>query len=175
MRKFVVICLSFSTLIVAGPGAPSGLVTAQSAAPVQAAPASDSLVIIVNSSNAIDNLSMEELRRVFRGERGKWPNGRRITVVMRERGDPAREAILAAVYGMTERDFERFFLHAQFTGEVQSAPKVLNSAAGMRKFIFTVPGAIGYVRAEEVDGTVKTVRIDNLRPGDAGYRIKLHK
>src|SRR5207253_8531806 len=39
-----------------------------------------SLAIIVNQSNPVENLSFTELRRIFLGERSHWPNGRRITL-----------------------------------------------------------------------------------------------
>ena len=70
-------------------------------------------------------------------------------------------------------EFARHFIQLSYAGRSQSAPKELSSAANVRKFNFNVPGAIGYVRASEVDDTVKVVRIDGNLPGDAAYRLKL--
>ena len=130
------------------------------------------LAVIVNRSNPIENLSFAELRRIFLGERSHWPNGRRITVVMLEPEQAERKAILNQVYQMNERDFNRHFVQATFTGEVFSAPKTLATSTGMRKFVFNLPGAIGYVHAEEVDDSVKVVRVDGRLPGDKGYELK---
>ena len=55
------------------------------------------LAIVVNVSNPVDDLAMADLRRVFLGERGHWQNGRRITLVMLERGWPEREAVLGSI------------------------------------------------------------------------------
>jgi hypothetical protein len=44
---------------------------------------------------------------------------------------------------------------------------------GVRKFIFNVPGAIGYLRRSDVDATVKIVRIDGLEPEDKGYKLRV--
>jgi hypothetical protein len=41
------------------------------------------------------------------------------------------------------------------------------------KFVFNVPGAIGYVRASDVDSTVKVLRVDGRLPGDKDYRFRL--
>lgn len=76
---------------------------------------------------------------------------------------------------MSEADFSQFVLHSAFTGNVQGGPRYLSSAVGVRKFIFNVPGAIGYVRASDVDSSVKTVRIDGRLPGEQGYRLKLER
>lgn len=43
----------------------------------------------------------------------------------------------------------------------------------MRKFVFNVPGAIGYLRADEVDDLVKVIRPDNWLPGEPGYKLKV--
>ncbi|HZS48033.1 MAG TPA: substrate-binding domain-containing protein [Blastocatellia bacterium] len=132
----------------------------------------DNLAIIVNKSNPIDNLSSIELRKIFMGERKTWSNGKRVTIVMRDEGQPEREAVLKAIYHMRDRDFNNYFMHAAFTGDATEAPKTLSSASGMLKFVFNVPGAIGYARVGEVNDTVKVIRIDGMLPTDAGYKIK---
>jgi hypothetical protein len=43
----------------------------------------------------------------------------------------------------------------------------------VRKFIFNVPGAIGYVRLSDVDPTVKVIRIDGRLPEDKDYELRL--
>jgi ABC-type phosphate transport system substrate-binding protein len=137
----------------------------------QQSAASEPLAIVVNRSNPVDDLSFTELRTIFLGGRSHWANGRRITLVMRQPGDPERKAILRDVCGMNEDQLNTHFLRGLFTGEILVSPKILDTPAGVRKFLFNVPGAIGYLRVSDVDGSVKTVRIDNLLPGDKGYKL----
>lgn len=137
----------------------------------EAPAASEPLVIVVNRSNPVDDVSFSELRKIFLGTRSHWSNGRRITLVMREPGDPERVAILRDVCGMSEDQLKNHFLHGLFTGEILVSPKILSSATGVRKFIFNVPGAIGYLRVGDVDPTVKVLRIDELLPEDKGYKL----
>jgi hypothetical protein len=129
------------------------------------------LVIVVNRSNPVTDLSFDELRRIFLGNRSHWPNGRRITLVMREPGEAERRTVLHEVCGMNEDQFKNHFVHGLFTGEILVSPKILSSPMGVRKFIFNVPGAIGYLRVGDVDDTVKVVRIDELFPDDKGYKL----
>lgn len=131
------------------------------------------LAIVINLSNPIENLSMAELRKIFLGERSHWPNGRRITLVMMEPGQPERAAVLSLICQMNESDFNNHFLHGLFTGEVFVSPKTLATPVGVRKFIFNVPGAIGYLRATDVDASVKIIRIDQRIPEDKGYRLHI--
>jgi len=90
---------------------------------------------------------------------------------MRDPGAPERDAILRSLYGLHEEGYRRGFLQAIFTGEASDGPKMLATPNGVLRFVFNVPGAIGYVRASEVDGSVKTLRVDGLLPGDAGYGL----
>lgn len=129
------------------------------------------LVIVVNHSNPVDDISFAELRKIFLGERSHWANGRRITLVMREPEDPERKTIVHDVCGMSEDQLKTHVLHGLFTGDILVSPKLLASPSGVRKFVFNVPGAIGYLRLADVDPSVKVVRIDNLLPGDKGYKL----
>jgi ABC-type phosphate transport system substrate-binding protein len=136
-------------------------------------PKQESLAIIVNQSNPVDDLSLVELRAVFLGERSHWPNGRRITLVMMEQGQPEREAILREICRLSESDFRRRVLQGLFTGEVLVSPKTLATPVGVRKFVFNVPGAIGYLRPEDVDASVKVIRVDGHLPSDAEYALRI--
>lgn len=131
------------------------------------------LAIVVNKTNPVENISSTDLRNLLLAEQRTWSNGRRVTIVMRAPGQPERTIILKAICKMTDSDYIKYFLQAQFTGDLQSAPKLLATATGMRKFVFNVPGAIGYVRVDEVDDSVKVIRLDNRLPGEPGYKLKL--
>ena len=142
---------------------------------VQGAHPKEGLAIVVNRENAIESLSMAELRTVFLGERSHWPNGRRITLVMMEPGQPERDTMLRDVCRMSESDLRRRYLQGLLTGEVLVSPKTLANPIGVRKFVFNVPGAIGYLRAEDVDDSVKVIRIDGHLPADAEYPLKIEE
>jgi ABC-type phosphate transport system substrate-binding protein len=135
--------------------------------------AEQALAIIVNQSNPVENFSLDELRKIFLGERSHWPNGRRITLVMLDTTQPERKVVLRDIYGMSEKDFNSHFIQGVFTGAVFVSPKTLATAADVRKFVFNVPGAIGYVRASEVDSSVKVLRVDGHLPEDKDYRFRL--
>lgn len=139
----------------------------------QASVADQNLAIIVNQSNTIDDITLKELRTVFLGERSHWPNGRRITLVMMDPGEPERKAVLRDICRMSETEFSRHFLQGLFTGEVFVSPKTLASPTGVRKFVFNVPGAIGYVRAADVDGTVKVIRVNGHTVDDPEYPLRI--
>ena len=142
---------------------------------VQAARPKESLAIIVNRENPVENMSLAELKTIFLGERSHWPNGRRITLVMMETGQPERDTVVREVCHMSESDLRRRFLQGLLTGEVLVSPKTLATPVGVRKFVFNVPGAVGYLRPEDVDDSVKVIRIDGHLPSDADYPLKIEE
>ena len=133
----------------------------------------EALAVIVNKNNAVESMSFDELRKYCLQERKHWADNKRVTVVLRDPGQAEREAVLQLIYRMSESDFSRYFLQGEFTGEVQSAPKRLSIAIGVRRFVFNVPGAIGFVRASDVDGTVKVLHVDGRAPGDPQYPLRI--
>ena len=160
-----------------GPARPAGWPVLIAAGKPGAIRAQDSepLAIVVNRSNPLTEISLADLRRLYRGQRSRWSNGRRVTLVMRDPGTPEREAILQTLYGVDEDEYRRGLLQAVFSGEANVAPRVLASTNGVLRFVFNVPGAIGYVRASEVDGSVKMLRVDGRLPGEAGYRLEVQE
>jgi ABC-type phosphate transport system substrate-binding protein len=165
----VLIVVALSAWLPAVAGQP--VVPSAGELPGQEGAITEPLVIVVNRANPVDNLSFTELRTIFLGGRSHWPDGRRITLVMREPGDPERKAMLHDVCAMNEDQLKTHFLRGLFTGDILLSPKILSTPTGVKKFVFNVPGAIGYLRLIDVDSSVKTVRIDNLLPGDKGYRL----
>jgi hypothetical protein len=91
---------------------------------------------------------------------------------MREPGDPERDAILHNLCAMTEEQFTTHFVRGLYRGDILVSPKILSSASGVRRFIFNVPGAIGYLRLSELDDSVRLVLIDEHRPEDNAYRLR---
>jgi ABC-type phosphate transport system substrate-binding protein len=147
---------------------------AASASPEIKVPPEQILAIVVNHSNPVDNLVMKDLRQIFLGGRSHWPDGHRITLVMRGVGEPERLAVLQQVCQMSEADFRRHFLHGLFTGEVFVSPKTLDTPVGVREFVFNVPGSIGYLRFSDVDDTIKVIRVDGQLPGEKGYKLQVY-
>jgi ABC-type phosphate transport system substrate-binding protein len=132
----------------------------------------DALAIIVNHANPVDRLTLPELRRIFMLETQTWPNGRKITLVLRQEGQPERAEAIRLICGLSGSEYSRHVLYQTFRGSVGWGPRSILSAGAMLRFVFNAPGAIGYVPANEVNGTTKVLRIDGLLPDDPAYPLR---
>jgi ABC-type phosphate transport system substrate-binding protein len=122
---------------------------------VNAAP--EEVDVLVNRANNAIVLSREEVRRIFMGDKISWPGGKRITVLMLTPDQPERGIVLRAVFKMNESDYTKYFLQAAFTGHVQAPPRDLPSALQMKAHLVANPNAIGYLKKEDVDDSVRVV------------------
>jgi ABC-type phosphate transport system substrate-binding protein len=140
--------------------------------------AGDPIVVIVNSANPVDNLSVGDLKKLFLSDRSRWDTGKAVAPVMVTAGAPERSAFLKIVCGMNDADFSKYFMQAAFTGKSATPPREVGNAAGVKSFVASSPGAIGFVKATDFhgdgsDGGVKSVKVDGQTAADAGYKLHM--
>jgi len=169
MRRTV---LFASLLLLAGPSGPRAVSLERGLSPGDQDRTSTDLAIIVHRSNPVNDLSRAELRRMFLLDTQTWPGGRKITVMLREKGQPEHAEALQLICALSEAEYDRHVLLQTFRGNVGWGPRSIRSAPAMLRFVFNVPGAIGYVRADETHDSVKVLRIDHRLPGEPGYPLR---
>ena len=148
--------------------------------------AADDVAVIVHKSNPVDGLTMGELRKIVMGTQAKWPNEQKIYVLMTTPGQPERETTLKVVCGMNETHFNLHFTHASFNEGLASLhgpkwsppaiaelPKVVGSGVQVRQSVAGSANAVGFIKASQLDGSVKVITIDGSRPGEPAYKLKL--
>lgn len=140
-----------------------------------AAAADETLAIIVNRNNPVDDISSGELSRIFRLEQQYWGNGEKIYAIMLETGTIEKSIMLQKIYKMDEDSLKRFWLGKLYRAEVAAFPKTFASSEAVKRYVRQVPNAIGYVSVSTADETVKIIRIDGKLPQEAGYALTAAK
>jgi ABC-type phosphate transport system substrate-binding protein len=135
--------------------------------------AADDVAVIVSKSSSIDALTMSQLRKIVLGQEAKWPTGKKIVVLMTTPGLPERAGLLKMVCGMNETDFTLHFMHASFNGDSVDPPKAVGSGVQVRQLVASTPNAVGFIKASQVDDSVKVLAIDGSAPGQPAYKLKL--
>lgn len=136
-------------------------------------PSWEGLAIVVNKRNPIEDLAFWQLRQIFSQEKMWWSSRRRIKLVALPRGTAERQAVLRVIYQMNDSDLDRHFLLRHYEGKFPTQPTTLASPEEVRRLVSNSPGAVAYLRASDVDDSVKVVRINGLLPGDDGYPLRL--
>ncbi|HIH35852.1 MAG TPA: phosphate ABC transporter substrate-binding protein [Methanosphaera sp.] len=115
--------------------------------------AKDAIVIIVNPSNPINDLSKEDLKDIFTGKKTSWKdfggNDEKITLVSREEGSGTRKTIKNKL----------------LNNESISPDALIQSSTGsLIQTVSTNPNSIGFASLSEIrDNNVKILTVDNIK------------
>jgi ABC-type phosphate transport system substrate-binding protein len=132
------------------------------AASAPTAPPAGSLAIVLNRDNPVTSLPLSELQRIFRKQTRMWPHGEPVVPVDWDATTEVRQAFSKQVMNRTVREMADFWVQQNITQGL-TPPSTLKSARAVLRFVASVPGAIGYLPAGELDETVKLIEIKGLR------------
>lgn len=111
--------------------------------------AKDAIAIIVNPSNTVTDLTIAQIKSIYRGAVTNWKDvggpDATIVVVGRDSASGTREYFLESV--MDKEDFT--------TSQLEK-----NSNGAVRQTVAQTPGAIGYVGLGYIDASVKAVPVN---------------
>lgn len=110
----------------------------------------DGIALVVNPANKLEDISLEDLAKVYSGEITNWKelggDDKAIVVIGREDGSGTRDGFESIVMGDKE---------PKYAQELESTGSVINAVA-------TTDGAIGYASLANVDETVKALKIGGV-------------
>jgi len=111
----------------------------------------DGIAVIVNKDNAVNNLTLEQIRNIYTGAITNWSQvgGKNavIAVVSREEGSGTRGA------------FEEI---ARFQGKLLANANQLTSTGAILANIAQNPDAIGYISLGSLNDTIKAVSVNDV-------------
>lgn len=114
------------------------------------------LAVIVNKANPVSSLSQNELRPIFQTTKKSWGHGEDAVPINLPEDSSLRNDFDQAVLGLDPERVARYWTDRKVRGGARPPVRVPNTAAVMRA-VATKPGAVGYVRLNEVNGSVKVV------------------
>jgi ABC-type phosphate transport system substrate-binding protein len=138
--------------------------------------AGDAIVVIVNSANPVEDLSVGDLKKLFLSDRSRWDTGKAVAPVMVAAGAPERTSFLKIVCGMNDGDFSKYFLAAAFAGKSATPPKEVGSAGAVKSFVAGSAGGIGFVRVGDFgtsESGIKAVKVGGTSAADPAYKLKM--
>ncbi len=118
----------------------------------------DGIAVITNNSNEVENLTKEDLIKIYTGEIKNWKElggkDENIVVLGREAGSGTRGAF-EELLGIIDS--------CVYAGE-------LDSTGGVKAKVASTEGTIGYVSLDVVDDTVKALKLDGVEATEANIK-----
>jgi len=114
------------------------------------------IMVIGNKDVPVSELSINEIRSIFLGEKVKWNNDQAITFVILK--TDLHDAFLKEYVGNTASQYRNYWRKMVFTGKSKS-PKSFNTPEELIGYISDTRGAIGYIPSEAYQDKVKTISV----------------
>jgi len=124
------------------------------------------LAIVADKANSTSNLTAAELVRIFTAHSRNWPDGKSITIVMRDPSIADMQLVVRKLMNMTPEQAHAFVLAHR------DAIMVADSDDAVLRFVSTSPGAIGVVDLYSLTQDVHVVKIDGKLPVEQGYLLR---
>lgn len=121
--------------------------------PVAHVVALDGLPILVHPSNPVQDLTVEQVRKIFLGEIANW----------KEVGGPDQQIVTVSrdTNSGTYETFEGLVMQKQ---KIHQNCEYVGSNGAIRQRVQSTPAAIGYAGLGFVDKTVKALKVDGIYP-----------
>ena len=124
------------------------------------------LALVADTSNTTTNLTTAALVKIFNAQTRSWPDGKPITVVLRNPSSSDMQVVLRKLFSMTP-DEAQAFIQAH-----KGTIIVADSDEAVLRFVSTYRGAIGVVDLYSLTKGVNVLKIDGKLPVEQGYLLR---
>lgn len=135
------------------------------------------IAIIANVANGIEDLNIEDIRKIFKAEKQFWRNGKKIRLIMRPIDSKESRVLLQKVYNMPREGFKLFWLEKIYGGIVTEPPTIISSASMVNILVGQLQWAIAPIEVGKISewAKVKIIKINGKMPGEDGYPLNIDK
>jgi ABC-type phosphate transport system substrate-binding protein len=124
------------------------------------------LALVADTGNATANLTSADLVKIFNAHTRTWPDGRPITIVLRDPSSADMQLVLRKLFNMTP-DQAQTFIQAH-----KGAIVVADSDDAVIHFVSSTRGAVGVVDLYSLTKDVNVLKIDGKLPVEQGYLLR---
>lgn len=116
------------------------------------------LNVVGNPGSVPEQMDMNRLRTVLRGEQLRWDNGIAVKIALMKTTTPVGSYTCRRIYNMSPNELNKYFLAQVFQGKVK-APMFFTSESELQNYVARTPGAIGVLQ-NAGEGEVNVLVID---------------
>ena len=114
-------------------------------------------VVITNNSNPTTALTAKEVKNYYLGKQTAWSDGSRV-VVFTQNSSAINDGFLKQIVRKSSQQYATYWKKSLFTG-TGLPPKDFPDDDAMKQAVAAQDGAIGYISASALDGSVKKLDI----------------
>lgn len=136
-----------------------------------AAAAAKDIALISNKTNHVEAVNLPDLVKICKGQTSRWPDGKPVTLVIRDPGSSDMRLVLQKIYEMPKEDVAALIANANRNRQSHTAIVVGESDEAIVKKVESTPGALGLVDVYAITGAVRVLRVGSKLPLEPGYAL----
>jgi GNAT superfamily N-acetyltransferase len=136
----------------------------------QGRPERKALVVIVAADSKLRDISHALLRRIFLGEPTEY-EGQRWVPFNYGPDDALRVAFDELALRLSKEATGRYWVDRRIRGQ-GLPPRAIATQTLLRAVVARLPGAIGYITADQLNSSVRALTIDGVAHDRPGYRLR---
>jgi ABC-type phosphate transport system substrate-binding protein len=129
------------------------------------------IALIANKGSAVNAVTMADLIKLCKAQTSRWPDGKAVTVVVRDPASPDMKLVLEKVYAMTPSAVTELISTANHERGTHPAIIVVSSAEDLVHRVAATPGAVGLVDVYAINSSVDVMKIGGKLPFEPGYPL----
>lgn len=138
---------------------------------LSATAAAKDVAVISNKSNSLPAITLADLVKVCKGQLGRWPDGKPVTIVMRAPGSAELKMVEEKIYASTSQEVRELIATANHSRADRPAIILGNSDEEIMHKVQSMPGAIGLVDVYSITGGVDVIKVGGKLPLEPGYSL----
>jgi len=133
--------------------------------------AAKDVALISNKSNLVPTMALADVVKVCRGQVGHWPDGKPVTIIMRQPGSADLKIVEEKIYALSSQDVRELITSANHSRSDRPAIILGSSDEEVIRKVESMPGAVGLVDVYSITGAVSVVKIGGKLPLEPGYPL----
>jgi ABC-type phosphate transport system substrate-binding protein len=129
------------------------------------------VALIANKGSAVTSLTMPDLIKLCKAQTPHWPDGKSVTLVVRDPSSADMRMVLEKVYGMSSQAVNELIAGANHGKGSHPMIVVVTSDDDLVHKVAGTPGAVGLVDVYAINSSVDVMKIAGKLPFEPGYPL----
>lgn len=129
------------------------------------------VALIANKGSSVTSVTMAELSKICRAQTPRWPDGKAVTVIVRDPGSPDMKVVLEKIYSMTPAAVNELITTANHERGSHPAVIVVSTDEDLVHKVAATPGAVGLVDVYAINSSVDVMKVGGKLPFEPGYPL----
>ena len=129
------------------------------------------VALIANKGGSVSSITILDLVKLCKAQTNRWPDGKSVTLVMRDPSSPEMKMVLEKVYSMTPDAVNELIATANHGRMNHPAILVVSSDDEIVKKVAGTPGAVGLVDVYAINSSVDVMKVAGKLPFEPEYPL----